>query len=309
MLRFLTPFLLVSLVGYWYATVAVVCPVPLTYALGPLDERFNLTAAEAEKAVTDAVAVWEAASGRDLFVPVTGEADVLVSFLFDDRQERALAEESLRESLENKEANSTTVGQTYEELVREYKASQSEHQAAIERYEAKLEAHNAIVAEYNESGGAPEEVYAELRATERALAAEAMALDGTSKELATLAEQINAVGEEGNAIIAQYNEGVEAYNEEFGEPAEFTQGDYQDGHIHIYTFSSRAELVNVLVHEFGHALDIPHVEGSESMMYYLMEDQPTPPRLSETDAAAFMASCGADTGIATWFRTLINQYL
>ena len=165
------------------------------------------------------------------------------------------------------------------------------------------------MARYNETGGAPEAVYDRLLVTERALAAESNALAAEGEELATLAAQINALGEQGNQIIRQYNAGVNQYNDTFGEPDEFTQGDYQDGEIRIYTFTSRGELVNVLAQEFGHALDIPHVEGSASVMYYLMEDQPTPPALSPEDKAAFTTMCGETGQIGTTVRTLINQYL
>jgi len=99
------------------------------------------------------------------------------------------------------------------------------------------------------------------------------------------------------------------FNEQFGESREFTQGDYQGDKISIYTFLDEAELVRVLVHEFGHALGIGHVENSESMMYHLMSNQPTIARLSVEDTQAFFAVCGQDNDLKNRLITNITQFI
>jgi hypothetical protein len=312
MLRSLTVLLILSLSLYWFTTVGQVCQAPLTYALTALDERFNITIDEANTAITTAVSLWETAAGRELFVAAaTGTTpDIAISFVFDERQERALAEESLRASLDNKEATSEDVAKAYEALVAEYKNKRAAHEAKVASYEVRLQAHNDTVAAYNATGGAPEAEFEALVAAEAALAREGKRLEAEGTDLATLAAKVNQLGETGNQIIRLYNAGVNEYNSEFGEPDEFTQGDYKStGDIHIYTFADQAELTNVLAHELGHALDLPHVEGSASVMYYLMEDQPSPPVLSNNDVAAFTAQCGETGHIMTTIRTFINRYL
>jgi len=311
MLRSLTFLLILSLSLYWYASVGAYCQAPLTYALVDLDERFNLTEAEALAAIAEAEALWETAAGRELFtrVDASERPDVTITFTFDDRQERAIAEETLRDSLDTKAASSEDLTSAYDTLVADYQAKRDAHQAAVGAYEARLQAHNELVDSYNATGGAPEGAFRELERAEQALTAEAATLEAEGEELNQLAAEINALGEQGNQIIRQYNAGVNAYNREFGEPDEFTQGDYMDGAIHIYTFTSRGELVNVLAHEFGHALDVDHVEGTASVMYYLMEDQPTPPELSPEDIAAFTAMCGETGTFGTSVRALVNQYI
>lgn len=311
MLRSLTILLILSLSLYWYASVGAYCQAPLTYALTNLDSRFDLTEAEALAAIAEAEALWETAAGRELFIPVDASEnpDVTISFTFDERQERAIAEETLRDSLDNKAATSEDLATAYERLADDYRVKREAHQAAVSAYEERLADHNATVDRYNNEGGAPEAVFNQLQVAERLLAEEAEQLESEGEKLNQLAEQINQLGEQGNQVIRQYNDGVTTYNNTFGEPDEFTQGDYLAGAIHIYTFTSRGELINVLAHEFGHALDIDHVEGSASVMYYLMEDQPTPPALSGEDIAAFTTQCGTTGTFGTSVRALINQYI
>ncbi len=311
MIRSLTVLLILSLSLYWYASVGAYCQAPLTYALVDLDSRFNLSEADALAAISEAETLWEEAVGRELFIQVGKDErpDITISFTFDDRQERAIAEETFRDSLDNKAATSEDLAAAYDKLVADYQTKRDAHQAAVSDYESRLATHNATVDRYNSEGGAPDAIYDQLQVAERQLASEATRLEREGKELNELADRINNLGEQGNQIIRQYNAGVNAYNSEFGEPDEFTQGDYMNGAIHIYTFTSRGELVNVLAHEFGHALDIDHVEGSASVMYYLMEDQPTPPALSGEDKAAFTTQCGAAGTLGTSVRALINQYI
>ncbi len=311
MIRSLTVLLMLSLSLYWYASVGAYCQAPLTYALVDLDSRFNLSEADALAAISEAETLWEEAAGRELFIQVGKDErpDVTISFTFDDRQERAIAEETFRDSLDTKAATSEDLAAAYDKLVADYQTKRDAHQAAVSDYESRLASHNATVDRYNNEGGAPDAIYDQLQVAERQLATEATRLEREGKELNELADRINNLGEQGNKIISQYNAGVNAYNSEFGEPDEFTQGDYMNGAIHIYTFTSRAELVNVLTHEFGHALDIDHVEGSASVMYYLMEDQPTPPALSGEDKAALTAQCGTTGTLGTSVRALINQYI
>ncbi len=310
MLRSLSLLLILSLALYWYATVGIVCPAPLSYqVITPIDDHFGISPDTAREAVATAVTVWERAVGRDLLYETTSNPDITINFVYDERQERALAEESLRTTLENKQFSSSDLQAQFESLATAYQADRIAHEAQVADYNRRLDAFNAQVTRYNDAGGAPDAVFAELEATEQALANEAIIIDREAEELAKRAEEINRIAEAGNQVIRQYNDSVEAYNATFAKTTEFTQGDYRDGVINIYTFTDIVELETVLAHEFGHALSLPHVEGSASIMYYLLGDQPTPLALSETDKQALIATCGETGSLETMVRTLINRYL
>ena len=154
------------------------------------------------------------------------------------------------------------------------------------------------------------DVIASLPEAERtALQAEASELEQTAAELNELARRINQLSEEGNRLIDSYNDDVESYNTRFGHGEIFTQGDYKGDHINIYEFSSDNELQTVLLHEFGHALGIDHVEASSSVMYYLLEDVESDPLFSASDLEAFSSVCGSGKEWDQLARQTIRNFL
>lgn len=283
-------FVLLMAVAFRYQTVALVCPVPVQYRIGTIDEGFAITESEAKAALLDAEAVWETAIGRNLFV-YDDEASFTVNFVFDERQETANAEERYRAALDAAAERNVELTEEYESLVAQYEALQTKYETAAASYEVKLERHNQTVAQYNEQGGAPQEVFDELESERTSLERERRELNGLVNSLNTLVDEINDLGAAGNELVNEYNHDVSEYNEQFGGGEAFTQGDYQGRFINIYTFKDTEELVTVLAHEFGHALSLGHVDGAESVMYYLMGEQPTELTLSATDVAEYQQIC------------------
>lgn len=278
--------------GYFYYIAEAVCPAPLQYRLGELDERFFLTEEEAKLTIAQAESVWEDATGQNLF-SYDETADFTINFIFDERQAFADAEDDFKERLDETETINDSIASEYQELVAEYETSKADYEAAVVAYETRLREYNDEVESYNEDGGAPAAVYTRLQEEKQALDREQRALNQTAGELNQLVDDINRVGAEGNKVIETYNRNVSVYNRTFGEPREFTQGDYQGDFINIYTFESQAELELVLAHELGHALHLGHVEGEESLMYYLIGGQPDTLTLSAADSEAFARVCGA----------------
>lgn len=290
---FLLAFLVTALFGggYLYYTAQAVCPAPLAYSLGDIDKRFDLSKEEARVAISEAESIWEDATGRNLFTYEDG-GKLVINFVYDDRQQFVNAEDSLKEKLDATENISDAIKDTYADLVAQYKELRAVYTKRADLYEDKLAAYNAEVEKYNSRGGAPAKVYESLSQEKHSLDKEQAALNDLSNKLNNLVTQINSVGEKGNSLINTYNRGVDAYNKQFGEPREFTQGDYTNNTIKVYTFENRIELEQVLVHELGHALSLAHVDGKDSMMYYLIGDQPADLHLSPEDLQEFNRVCG-----------------
>lgn len=287
--------LLVTLIiagGYWYQTTAAICPVPLSYRLGELDESFSLSEADAKEQLSTAEEQWERTVNRDLFV-YDDSAQFTINFIFDERQEQTDAEARERRYLDGLLAENEELFEAVDVAKVEFDKLNSVYQKRAEAYEQRLEEYNTTVLNYNDRGGAPAEVYEELEAERRSLDAEATELSALVDELNSLASKINRLSAEGDKLVETYNKDVKDYNQSFGQSREFTQGDYQGDSINVYTFSSENELQAVLLHEFGHALGIDHVEASSSVMYYLLEDTGITPRFTADDLAAFYQICGS----------------
>lgn len=296
-------FMLALLLGgtYWFTHVSAGCNIPISYRIGEIDPRFELTTDEARVALMDAEAIWENATGVNLF-RYADDGEYTVNFVFDERQALTEAERELRERLDASENVNAEIDETYAELVAKYNDLDIAYKDKVEAYERRLSAYNDEVRRYNDEGGAPTDAYERLENERTSLAHEQESVNAMAKELNELVADINRLSEEGNELIDLHNRQVEVYNHTFGHEREFTQGEYQDRTINIYTFSDRHELLLVLAHELGHALSVDHVENEASVMYYLMGGQPEAITLSDEDLAAFNAVCAAATPMERYQR-------
>lgn len=260
--------ILVSL-GYLYYVAGSICPAPLSYRIGGLDERFTLTQEEVRLAVAEAESIWENATGKNLFTFEEG-GDLTVNFIYDERQALSNSEDLLKEKLDATENVSDAMRDTYTTLVQKYNSERLLYTEKAKVYEARLLAYNQEVEKYNGRGGAPFDVYDALENEKRILSREQTVINTYANKLNVRVAEINAVGEKANRIVNTYNQGIDVYNNTFGTAREFTQGDYTESTINIYTFDNEAELILVLVHEMGHALSLNHVEDRSSVMHYLL---------------------------------------
>ena len=294
-------------IGYWYTSTAHLCPVPVTYRLGEVDERFPITREEIMSVLTAAEAVWEESLTQDLFT--YDEASTFpINFIYDERQQMAATQEQWEQALDTDQAEYETVLAAVKKTALRYETESASYTTKRERYEAALAVYNQKVETYNANGGVPEAEYKDLEAEAAALQKQQRELISAEKDLEDLSEEVNELGEEGNGLIKAYNAEVVKYNEMYGTLDTFTQGDFERSRINIYKFTDTEELTEVIAHEFGHALGIGHVEGEESVMYYLMTERDFP-SLSATDQKAFLDTCGEQESWPGLVRQFIRTTL
>jgi len=301
--------LTLSLAGVqWYQTTQYICPVPISYRLGEVDDSFSISQAEAKQYIEQAAAVWENIAEQDLFV-YDEAADFTINFVFDERQETANAQTTDRERLDRIAVQNEQFRTQIDDLQATYVQRNAEFEATKTNYDNRLASYNDAVRQANDRGGATPAAFAVLEAERLALQSEADQLRSESNTLNSLATQLNELSSEGNRLIETYNREVEDYNQLYGETHEFTQGDYRGGEINIYKFSDQYELITVLAHEFGHALGIDHVEEPGALMYYLLDDElgqiPVP---AAVDIAAYQLEC-SDQGFSARVRGFIRETL
>lgn len=287
--------------GYWFYTAFAGCDVPIAYRVGDVDSRFGMSTDEVRNAISSAESMWEDGTDRNLFT-YDPHGELVVNFVYDERQANTKKQEALKEVLDQKENMSDSVREQYETLLAKYDSLRASYQAQASAYEDTLAVYNKEVADWNTRGGAPKDVYARLQKTQATLTAEEDRLNALSADLNTLVKRINALGSQGNSLVSDYNSLVSTYNSEYSEGKEFTQGEYQDRVINIYEFTTQSELTVVIAHELGHALGIEHVESNTAIMYHHMKDQILKNGLTATDREAFIARCG--TSAPTMAETL-----
>jgi hypothetical protein len=293
--RLLGAFLILTIIatgGYSYYQIAYSkCRVPLSYDIGSIDERFNITPEEARAALSDAESLWEDATGKNLFT-WKEKGSLVVNFEYDERQATTEKQHQLSDLLDQKAEMSESIKADYERLRSGYETLRAEHEERLASYERRLAAHNALVEEWNTKGGAPTNVYQDLKRTSEVLNTESAELNKSAKTLNDLVAKINEIGSRGNQAVEEYNRDVSRYNDAFADDREFTQGDYQSGVITIYQYDNATELRKVLAHEMGHALGVEHVDEPDAIMYYLMEGQLAELGLHSADVEAYRVLCG-----------------
>lgn len=277
--------------GYFYYVAQAICPIPLEYSIGEIDESFGITFDEVKLVLAEAESIWEDATGQNLFT-YSEDADFTVSFVYDDRQAQTDAEGEFKDKLDTTQNAADALNQTYAQLVEEYDTLQTTYSQKADRYETNITAYNTQVEELNAKGGASPGEYEVLEERKEELAVERAELNELGRQLNSLVAEINKVGDRGNKLIETYNRGVAEYNNTFGHSREFTQGTYStDGEINIYAFDSKEELRLVLAHELGHAISLDHVANEESIMYFLIGDQPVELEPTEEDMAEYVRIC------------------
>lgn len=298
----------VALGNYWFNPYLPICRLPVTYTIDNFDEAFGISEEKALLALEEAEAVWEESLGRKDIFEYQDDAQVRISFIYDERQQAAAEAESIRRDLSVRGDANEVLVELHGRLVEEYDTNNIEYQARLAKYEAEQDAYNAEVERYNRQGGAPPEAYEELERERERLEQERKSINELAEKLTDLAVRINDIGDKGNELVGEYNERVESFNDTFAHGHEYTQGDYRGREINVYSFVSHEELVMVLTHELGHSLAIGHVENPESMMYYLMDAQPYPANLTEEDKEAFTLACGGNFGsrLLGSFRAVYN---
>ncbi len=294
--------------SFWYGQTADICPAPIKYKVGEVDERFGITKTELKELLFEAEVAWENPTKRELFV-YDEDADFTVNLIYDERQQMVHTEEEWRASLDKQEKESQVIMNQVEELSAKYRTIQDEYGKERDSYESRLSKYNAQVEKYNQEGGAPAEEYERLQDEQRELSRALAELVKAEKGMNALTDEINKLGDQGNKLVETYNENVKKYNDIFGSRDIFTQGDFQRERINVYKFETAGELKRVLVHEFGHSLGIQHVEGENSIMYHLMTERSGLVILSEEDKNAFVAVCGDKEDFSSEVRQVVRNLL
>lgn len=269
----------------------VPCSKPLEYSIGQIDPQFGISQDQLRVMAKEAEETWENSTGKNLF-EYKSEAQFKINLVFDDRQKETIDSQSAQENLDKLNLSYDNASKQYASLSLNYKKQLDAYNDAVADYEKKLDKYNKKVSYWNEKGGAPGDIYDELKEEKKELDKELSQLEAQRKNLNSLAGKTNTAAQNTNQIADNYNQNLNTYKEKFGESQQFDKGVYNGEAISIYQFYEFNDLRLTLIHEMGHALGMEHVDNSRSIMYYLMGDQNMDsPQATEEDLAELKKVC------------------
>jgi Zn-dependent peptidase ImmA (M78 family) len=269
------------------------CRETITYRLGKVDERFNLTREEFQTAVNMAAAMWGKPFNRDLFREEPDGA-IEINLLYDYRQEATDRLKKLNYKIDRSRSSYEELKSRLENLKAEYEQKKAGLNSDFSAYNAKVNAFNKETESWNRRGGVPQSIHMRLLKEKDELVTLNDNLHRRQEEMKALVDTINSIVVVINEIASNNNLNlVDQKNIGNTLGREFCEGfyEYKNGKrsITIYQYDNEYRLVRVLAHEFGHALGLNHSKSAEAVMYPLIQSDSL--ELAVDDIAALKGHC------------------
>jgi len=269
------------------------CGKPIEYSVGDFDPKFGLSRENFLKAVEEAAQIWQTPINKNLF-NYAESGGLKINLIYDERQEATDKLKKLGLSIHTDQATYDSLKNKYSTFDKTYNAQKNELDNIIKYYNEQKANYEDEVKAANKRGGANSDEYAILEQEKKDLNNLAESIKQKQTALNKIADDINAVASVINRLIRELNLSVDDYNTiGAGASGEFQEGQYvRDAageRINIYQFDNQKLLIRVLAHEFGHALDIDHLDNPKAVMYRLNESGNE--KITADDVMALKAVC------------------
>ena len=278
------------------AVQRIPCYEPLVYKIGTIDSRFGISERDVAAAMKQAASIW----AEELSRPVAIESDdgnVVVTFVYDERQEVVDGEMRFRERIESEQMRLDQFHREYERQRRQFEEKSQRYSRLANETLREIEELNRWVQQRSPAGGLSEQNAARFDERRRDLERKQQEVQREKESLERMADQLNRNADRLNLMTAENNRLVDEYNNQFSGEKKFTKATYQNhqggGAITVNTFLTRSELVLILAHELGHAFGLGHLPDSKAVMHSQMGGQELFPilQLTEDDKAAIRNIC------------------
>ncbi|MDB5239367.1 MAG: matrixin family metalloprotease [Candidatus Parcubacteria bacterium] len=245
------------------------CTVPIQYKLGSIDPRFGISSSELLDDIHRAGGLWSDAIGRQLF-EYNPQGSLTISLIYDKRQETTQQEVVLNSAITQKNQTAASMKAQINTMQASYKQAQQDYTNDLALFKQARDAYNLQTDYWNAHGGAPSDQYTQLTAQKNNLIARQDALERERQDVNALADRINTLIASYNSVIGNINSYIQTINTDGLTGTQFEEGVYisdRNGkRINIFQFSTKTAFIRVLAHELGHALQLSHDAGADSIM-------------------------------------------
>lgn len=272
------------------------CQFIVEWQPGQIDERFNLSSTDIERAMKRVQALWGGAVEQFELTRATDQG-IVIDFQYDNRQELIDNESSYQKHLREQEILIEQRQADYEEKRGRFERANRSFLQRAEEIQRRVDSLNEWVREVNDQGGFTDDQLVRFEAEREAIDQRQHSERAQQTELEALAREANQAMNHVNEAIDRRNEMIGHYNETFAGKRLFTSGHYQRSNgrdtITIYQFQGETGLQRVLAHEIGHALGLTHLNNPEAIMFEQVSGLSTPRglRLTQEDRQAIGDRC------------------
>jgi cell fate (sporulation/competence/biofilm development) regulator YlbF (YheA/YmcA/DUF963 family) len=220
------------------------CSTPITFKIGTIDERFNLTPDELKKITGSASLIWENKYLMPLFI-YDKDSTLDINMVYSEAHTilRSISED---QNIVNSEQTKLT-------------ASLAEYEQKRKALQSKIDNLNAEIKEWNDKGGATKEKYDRIKRLNAEIKKDIDAFNAYSNAL-------NYKTQTYNFDVSKLNETISQFNDKLQESPEMGVYISGDNRIEIYFYEGANDLKNVIAHELGHAIGLNHIATVDAIM-------------------------------------------
>ena len=256
------------------------CSRPIIFYINSFDDRFGQSKEQFINKLQKSASIWNDAWGKKLLEYNKDEADKMSDFsnyklainlVYDNRQKTTDELNKINSTIESGKNNYDLIHDQYLALKAEYDAKKISLSNLVTEYEASKIAYERDVAKLNNQKNVGKDSFSNIERERLLLNQKASQINSANSQLNSIVDELNAKVKELNSLNKDINSKIGTFNNiSQSTGPEFQEGEYlknQSGQqINIYEFKDDSKLTRVLAHEFGHALGLDHVQGTDSIM-------------------------------------------
>ncbi len=253
-----------------------VCQMELTYSIGAIDSRFSISEQDVRKSMDAAIDLW-AGAVETLRIRHSPHGDIVVNFVYDDRQQMTQSEKRLMNEIESLGSSIDRLQDEYNRYYERIEALSDRHRLLVDRINLVTGGLNEWVENRNQDGGLTHGDLEYFEDQSRSIGELQRQEADMRNNLNALIQAFNPVSDRLNREIDEMNRRIDEYNQNFAGKFSFSSGKYEgrvgQGVITIYHHVNEQHRLLLLAHELGHALGLGHVSNPGSVMYRTIDRQ------------------------------------